>query len=93
MVWWPEVANGSMIELTEEQQREIAKGREVRAIDRATNTQYVLVRADLYERLKVLLADETVYATADLLDRVMAEDDANDPHLESYQAITREGSP
>lgn len=82
-----------MIELTEEQQREVAQAKEVRAIDPATNTQYVLVPADLYERLKGLLADETVYATADLLDRVMAEDDAHDPHLESYQAITRESSP
>jgi hypothetical protein len=31
---------------------------------------------------------ETVFATAELLDRVMADDDANDPTLESYQTIT-----
>ena len=31
-----------------------------------------------------------VVATADLVDRIMAEDDANDPYLASYQSYTRE---
>ena len=35
--------------------------------------------------------DETVLATAELVDRVMAEDDANDPNLAEYQRLYGEG--
>ena len=43
------------------------------------------MRADVYERLKALLADDTVYTTAEMLDRIMAEDDAKDPYLADLQ--------
>lgn len=33
--------------------------------------------------------DETVLATGELVDRIMAEADANDPALDSYQSVTR----
>jgi hypothetical protein len=76
----------NMIELTQEQREALQKGTgPVRALDRATNTEYVLVRADVYDWLTHLLADETVYASAEMLDRVMAEDDANDPYLAELQ--------
>jgi len=41
-------------------------------------------------RRKMLLEDDTVFATAETLDRIMAEDDTDDPTLEGYQSITRE---
>jgi hypothetical protein len=72
-----------MIELTDEQQRELAQPEPI-AIDPRTQEEYVLVRRAVYERLRVFL-DETVLATGEIVDRVMAEDDANDPTLESYQ--------
>jgi hypothetical protein len=76
-----------MIELTEEQHRILSTGvAPVRAIDRATNTEYVLLRADVFDRLKAILSDETVYTTAEMLDKVMAEDDAKDPYLAELQA-------
>jgi hypothetical protein len=76
-----------MIELTPEQHEALVNGKEpLRVLDRATNTEYILVRADVYDRLKHLLADETVYTTAEMLDRIMAEDDAGDPHLAGLQA-------
>jgi hypothetical protein len=78
-----------MIELTAEQHHLLTQSPQpVRAIDPATNVEYVLVPAELYERLRALLSEETVVATAELVDRVMAEDDANDPHLQSYQSLS-----
>lgn len=74
-----------MIELTEEQRRELGKGEPVRVRDPQTNDTYVLVRSETYERMRALLTDDTVYTTADTLDRVMAEDDANDPWLAQLQ--------
>ncbi len=80
-----------MIELTPEQHAVLAQnGKEpARVIDRVTNLQYVLVRAEVYERLKTLL-DIDLPNTAALLNEVMAEDDAHDPFLESYQHYGQE---
>jgi hypothetical protein len=83
----------SMIELNEPLQQALAEqpGKPLRVVDPHTRETYVLVRADLYEQLVGLLDDSPVLATGELVDRIMAEDDANDPALESYQSITREG--
>jgi len=78
-----------MIELTEEQRQELIRP-EPACVDPLTRQEYVLVRREVYERLRGLL-DEDVRATGELVDKIMAEDDANDPYLESYQSITREG--
>jgi hypothetical protein len=57
------------------------------AIDPGTKESYVLVRWEAYERWKTLLAmneydpDEGMA----LVNEVMAEDDAGDPLLETYQ--------
>ncbi len=75
-----------MIHLTQEQHEVLIRnGTEpARVIDRATNVEYVLVPAHVYERLKALIADG-LPDTGALMNEVMAEDDANDPYLESYQ--------
>lgn len=75
-----------MIELTE-QQRQQLHGPEPLAIDPVTHDTYVLVRKEVYERLKALLAldDYDPDEGAALVNEAMAEDDANDPLLESYQ--------
>jgi hypothetical protein len=62
-----------------------AKGDSVRVIDPANKQDYVLVKAEVYERLQSLLADDAVYTTAEMLDRIMAEDDALDPQLAELQ--------
>ena len=72
-----------MIELTEQQRQELAVSEPV-AIDPLTKQRYVLVRAEVYEKVRGLL-DDTVYATAEMLDKVMAEDDARDPYLAELQ--------
>jgi hypothetical protein len=75
-----------MIELTEQQRQELGAPEPV-AIDPQTRETYVLVRREVYERLKALLAvdDYDPDEGAGYVNEVMAEDDAKDPHLESYQ--------
>jgi hypothetical protein len=79
------------IELTEQQHEALSRnGAEpVRAIDPSTNVEYVLLPAEMYERLKFLLREDMPDAAA-LMNEVMAEDDANDPYLESYQRDVQE---
>ena len=80
-----------MIELTPEQHEALTQNgsQSIRAIDRVTKVEYVLVRADLYERLKALLSDDLPDA-APVMNEVMAEDDAKNRYLESYQHYARE---
>jgi len=73
-----------MIELTTEQRQALDQP-EPLVLDPITQETYILVRKDVYDRLRQLLQDETVYTTAEMLDRVMAEDDANDPYLAELQ--------
>ena len=75
-----------MIELTEQQRQELESPEPV-AIDPLTRNTYVLVRRDIYERLKALLAmdDYDPDEGTALVNEVMAEDDARDPLLERYQ--------
>src|SRR5947209_12888787 len=76
-----------MIELTEQQRQELSAPEPV-AIDPQTRETYVLVRREVYERLKALLAldDYDPNEGAGFINEVMAEDDAKDPYLESYRA-------
>jgi hypothetical protein len=73
-----------MFELTEQQRQELTAPQPV-AIDPQTRQRYFLIRAEVYERLRNLLDEDTVYTTAEMLDRIMAEDDANDPYLAELQ--------
>jgi hypothetical protein len=77
-----------MIELTLQLQQALDAGLEPRLIDPRTNTAYVLVRADVYEHLRSLLAEDEgldMRQVALLVERAMREDDANDPTLAVYQ--------
>lgn len=76
-----------MIELTEEQRQELANP-EPMVRDPQTKETYALVRADVYERLKAFL--DELPDGGPLINEVMAEDDANDPLLESYQRHAKE---
>ena len=75
-----------MIELTEQQRQELGDPEPV-AIDPQTGQTYVLVRKEVYERMKTLLAldDYDPDEAAALINEAMADDDAGDPLLESYQ--------
>ncbi|HTU22302.1 MAG TPA: hypothetical protein VMG10_29960 [Gemmataceae bacterium] len=75
-----------MIELTEQQRKELSVA-EPTVLDPQTGESYILVRREIYERFKVLLAPEAYDPDegAGYINEVMAEDDAKDPYLESYQ--------
>jgi hypothetical protein len=75
-----------MIELTEQQRQELSAPEPI-AIDPQTGESYVLVRRESYERLKSFLTmdDYDPDEGAGSINEVMAEDDAKDPYLESYQ--------
>lgn len=64
------------IELTEQQLQALAQEPQSppRVIDRATNTTYVLLRADLYERVQTLLAEDDVRSLEPLLAELSPED-------------------
>ncbi len=76
-----------MIELTAEQHQAITEAEMPTLIDPETRTEYVLVRKDLFDRLKAQLALDEYDPDEGLvhMNEVMAGDDANDPLLESYQ--------
>ena len=79
-----------MIVLTEQQGLELYVPEPV-AIDPRTQQTYVLVRQAVYERLKAVL-DVGEYDPdegAAFINEVMAEDDAHDPLLGSYQRYGR----
>jgi hypothetical protein len=75
-----------MFELTEVQRGELAQPEPV-AIDPLTKQEYVLVRRDLYERIRHLFDDTALSKreVAVLVDRAMREYDDNDPSLPLYQ--------
>jgi hypothetical protein len=76
-----------MIELTDEQWSAVSRAMQpVRLVDRATNRQYVLVPAELYERLQGLLNDHLESdQVAELVESTMREYDGDEPLLDTYQ--------
>ena len=80
-----------MIELTLEQRLELGRP-EPTAFDPQTQQTYVLVREDVYRRLKSVLAghDFDPDEASSQINEVMAADDAGDPLLESYQHYGRQ---
>jgi hypothetical protein len=56
------------------------------AIDPLTRETYVLLRKESYDRLRPLAADDyDPKEGAAYVNEIMADDDANDPLLDSYQ--------
>jgi len=73
-----------MIELTEQQRRELTAKDALQLLDPETGKTYVLVPTEVYERLKNLLEDEP-RVTGEMVDRLMEEEDRDDPTLAFYQ--------
>jgi hypothetical protein len=55
-------------------------------------TDFVLIRADVYDRRKLAGKDAALdpHAAGPPIDKMMADDDGNDPALESYLHYGRE---
>ncbi len=76
-----------MIELSEQQRRELDEGRAVAVTDPETATPYVVLRQDVYERVRSLLYDDGE-ATDDELRSMLARSSAangwDEPGMEAY---------
>lgn len=71
--------------LTEEQVRAVKNGESVR-LDPDIGTECVILRADIFDRVKALLDDNVSFEQVGILvNDAMKEDDFNDPLLDSYQ--------
>ena len=75
-----------MMVLNDQQRQELAAA-EPQALDPLTKETYVLVRKHVYEKLRALLSDDSpsMGEVAQLVERAMSDDDANDPTLAYYQ--------
>jgi hypothetical protein len=74
--------------LTDQQRQALHEANDagpVTVVDAATDTLYVLVRADVFQELQDWIRDLEPQDAYPLVDRVMADDDAHDPTLASYQ--------
>jgi hypothetical protein len=74
--------------LTDQQRQALHEANDagpVVVVDPATNTQYVLLRADVFRELQEWTRDLEPQDAYPIVDRFMAEDDVNDPTLASYQ--------
>ena len=79
--------------LTSEQVTSIKEGEPVRLTPDEIGTACVVVRADVYDRVKTLIYDDSDVSPRELyhfVDGVMAEDDADDPTLAEYQNYRRQ---
>jgi hypothetical protein len=74
----------AMIELTEEQRQELLATDVPRILDPETGKTYVLVPTEVYERLQGFLEDEP-RVTGEMVDRLLEEEDRDDPTLALYQ--------
>jgi len=73
-----------MIELTKEQRRVLTTTAVPQVLDPETGKTYVLLPTEAYERLQSLLEDEPK-VTGEMVDRLMEEEDRDDPTLAFYQ--------
>ncbi|HUY33362.1 MAG TPA: hypothetical protein VMV69_11495 [Pirellulales bacterium] len=73
-----------MIELTERQRQELIATDTPQILDPGTGKTYVLVRSEIYQRLRELLDDEP-RVTGEMMDRLMEQEDLDDPTLAFYQ--------
>lgn len=72
--------------LTPEQRQVIASGRPLRVEDPETHETYVMLTEAAYARIAATLQDGLEMAeVGDLVARAMAEQDAGDPLLDSYE--------
>jgi hypothetical protein len=55
-----------MIELNDEQRRQLESGRAVEVVDAETSRPYVLLRKDVYERVQRLLYDDSEWTEEEL---------------------------
>ena len=78
-----------MIELNDEQRQAVSEypDEPLRLMDATTQQAYVLVQAEVYDRLKGLLYEDGEYPTSEsypLVDEVLAKEGWDDPIMDVY---------
>lgn len=74
------------MQMTSEQLQAARQGEPVRISSAEDGLEYVVLRADLYDRVSTVFGDGLSEADVGILiDHAMREDDLDDPLLESYQ--------
>jgi hypothetical protein len=84
-----------MFELTPEQRKELVRP-EPLALDPETQETYVLVRKDVYDRVKGLLYDDGEFPIRDaypLMDEVAAKAGWDDPAMDIYNDLAPKEGP
>ena len=87
-----------MIELTLEQQESVVREEETppRVIDPVTQTRYVLLREDVYDRVRRLVGVDEDHFAADLTPHVMevfGRDGWDDPAMDVYNELDPRTNP
>lgn len=85
-----------MIELTQEQRKAMNEQSDVRLIDPQTNETFVLIRAEVYDRLRQLLSNDSEFSAEDaipLLNEVLGKEGWDDPEMDIYNDITPRANP
>jgi hypothetical protein len=84
--------------LTEDQRNEMQAAGELplRLTDPQTSREYVLVPAELYDRIRGVLYDDDEFRPADaypLIDKVLAKSGWDDPEMDIYNDFAPPGEP
>ncbi len=82
-----------MIELTEEQRQRLGSGKAVDVTDSQTAETYVVLRKDVYERVRHLLYDDSEWTDDELriqLARSARENGWEEPGMEAYDRYDEE---
>jgi len=87
-----------MIELTLEQRNAVAQNSEIppRVLDPATKTGYVLIRAEVYDRIRHIFDLDDNQFTGDLASHVMqvfGRDGWDDPAMDVYNELDPRNNP
>ena len=82
-----------MIELTDEQRSQLENGHAVDVTDSETSKPYVLLRKEVYERVRHLLYDDTEWTVDEMRQMLARSAEANgwnEPDMEAYDHYDEE---
>jgi hypothetical protein len=92
VAYWLRITAEVPMNLTSEQVQAIREGEHVPIVPPEVGEECIVLRRDAYEKIKHLICDDDNVDPArfyPLVSAIMAEDDAEDPALESYQKYKR----
>jgi hypothetical protein len=82
-----------MIELTEEQQQQLDRGEAIEVTDLRTSRPYVVLRKDVYERVRHLLYDDSEWTEEELRLQLARSAEGNgwdEPGMDAYDRYDEE---